>query len=886
MWEGANGVANRVVLVDLSGDPVAPGGGGGGGPGAAGLTDAELRAAPLPVSGPLTDTQLRATPLPVMLPAGLATEATAAATLAALPASPIEAASLPALANPTTPAEWLARIVAPTLRVGSFISVFDGANGAHALELSSSPLTTGTDVVPFDWTIKGDIRSAVLDYSIAGRVRHSLASVELFGGAEDAAIPPIAITAAYQSSALDGAAYNATAGAYLTVTLATVLPNDVRAGDLVNVDGLADNRLGYSNCPIRYISPARTQIVISYTDAATLPSLAVTLTPAANTAFVHVYRAATSRNAIGLRADGTGTTLSAGYARSGVDARVTGALFSDQRVSVGITQPTYRWGLFGQAEVAPSSRFLLAADPDGARLGSCAADAVSAAGTNAMWSSTPVHGPLALRLRQHLPASASRAVAKIVAAAHATAATDTVVTLDITPTAAGLAVGRYVSLRGIANQTIFANSTTPAAITAIDDAAKTITLAWGAATAGTSYGGTVALISGGADLPGVMTGAVQSVAYDAVTGIVTLVANTNFAYQIAGGVGDHVELHGVRDAAGAGLGLDGCWRIYNLSGTTLHLQAVADISGARISPQRAALASTPAGGTVIQRTVQRLHRVALEGRTRQVMAIDGAGTVDITKAVPVAITNYVTMAQGTPMAATNGTLGWPVSPGIQQVADLASGAITTTTTSGPFALTGTSGGTAAFTVVVNVTAMSGTSPTMDCSIEVQDDGARWYKLYDMPRITAAGQYSTPELRTDGRSYRIVQTLGGTSPSFTRSIVRNSLPFQQARHICQAIDRTASLTTLGSATPALYVDGPADLHLVVNIGAATTPPALQLQVSEDNGATWASVGSPVTATASGTVKAKVTGEYPRHARAIVTTAGAGVTMGYVLVKAVG
>lgn len=31
MWEGVNGVANRVVLVDLSGDPVAPGGGGGGG---------------------------------------------------------------------------------------------------------------------------------------------------------------------------------------------------------------------------------------------------------------------------------------------------------------------------------------------------------------------------------------------------------------------------------------------------------------------------------------------------------------------------------------------------------------------------------------------------------------------------------------------------------------------------------------------------------------------------------------------------------------------------------------------------------------------------------------------------------------------------------------
>lgn len=63
------------------------------------------------------------------------------------------------------------------------------------------------------------------------------------------------------------------------------------------------------------------------------------------------------------------------------------------------------------------------------------------------------------------------------------------------------------------------------------------------------------------------------------------------------------------------------------------------------------------------------------------------------------------------------------------------------------------------------------------------------------------------------------------------------------------------------------EGASDLHLVVNIGAATTPPpALQLQVSEDNGATWVSAGSPVTAVASGTVKAKATGEYPRHAHA--------------------
>lgn len=70
-----------------------PAGGGGGG----GLTDAELRATPVPVSGPLTDAQLRALAVPVSgtffqgtqpisaaalpLPAGAATEATLATRL-------------------------------------------------------------------------------------------------------------------------------------------------------------------------------------------------------------------------------------------------------------------------------------------------------------------------------------------------------------------------------------------------------------------------------------------------------------------------------------------------------------------------------------------------------------------------------------------------------------------------------------------------------------------------------------------------------------------------------------------------------------------------------------------------------------------------------------
>jgi hypothetical protein len=60
--------------------------------GGSGLTDAELRASPVPVSGPLTDTQLRATPVPV---SGTVTTGGLTDTQLRASAVPVSAASLP-----------------------------------------------------------------------------------------------------------------------------------------------------------------------------------------------------------------------------------------------------------------------------------------------------------------------------------------------------------------------------------------------------------------------------------------------------------------------------------------------------------------------------------------------------------------------------------------------------------------------------------------------------------------------------------------------------------------------------------------------------------------------------------------------------------------------
>ena len=60
--------------------------------------------------------------------------------------------------------------------------------------------------------------------------------------------------------------------------------------------------------------------------------------------------------------------------------------------------------------------------------------------------------------------------------------------------------------------------------------------------------------------------------------------------------------------------------------------------------------------------------------------------------------------------------------------------------------------------------------------------------------------------------------------------------------------------------------------------ATTAPAVQLQISQDGGATYTNIGSPLTAVASSTVTSTVTNINAQFVRAIVTTAGVGVTAG--------
>jgi hypothetical protein len=292
------------------------------------------------------------------------------------------------------------------------------------------------------------------------------------------------------------------------------------------------------------------------------------------------------------------------------------------------------------------------------------------------------------------------------------------------------------------------------------------------------------------------------------------------------------------------------------------------------------------GGNFYKSTCNRLHGVRELEHSRIVSELyNQNGVIDPAKALPVAITNTpaVTVASGTvttvsTVTAVTTSNGRNIPNTL--VADVASAAITTTANTS--AITPASGN--CYEVNIPVTAVTGTTPTMDVNIEESDDsGTNWFVVYSFPRITATGIYRSPQLPFKGNRIRYTQTIGGTTPSFTRAINRIESNTGYVETFNQLFDRSIVLTTLNSVTPSLNISNARTVQLVINIGAATTAPVLQLEGSDDNGVTWYSIGSVVNAAANTTVAGPLVNTQAGLLRARISTPGATVTAGYVLIK---
>ena len=215
------------------------------------------------------------------------------------------------------------------------------------------------------------------------------------------------------------------------------------------------------------------------------------------------------------------------------------------------------------------------------------------------------------------------------------------------------------------------------------------------------------------------------------------------------------------------------------------------------------------------------------------------------------------------------------------VGDVASAAITATATTAAFTPTFGS----CYEINIPVTAVSGTTPTLDVVVQESDDGgANWFNVYAFPRITATGMYRSPKLLLTGNRVRYVQTVAGTSPSFTRGVNRVQAS-DSVGVLRQIFDRAVVNATLNSTTASLVSQGARAVQMVLNMGAiTTTAPQFQLEGSDDNGTTWYALGAALAGVASSTVQVTVANIQPQMIRARVSTAGSGATLGYVLLKA--
>lgn len=193
-----------------------------------------------------------------------------------------------------------------------------------------------------------------------------------------------------------------------------------------------------------------------------------------------------------------------------------------------------------------------------------------------------------------------------------------------------------------------------------------------------------------------------------------------------------------------------------------------------------------------------------------------------------------TVVQATPanlqVTATSAT-GFTTNIAINTVvADITSAAITTTTTTAAI----TPGLGTAFSVNIAVTAVTGTTPTMYVEIqESADGGTNWYRVYTFPVITTTGSYNSPLLVVTGNRVRYVQTLTGSSPSFTRSLNRIESASSLPPFYRNLINTTLDPTTTNAVTPTLYVENLNTYTAIINQGTGGSSVTFALDGSDDS-----------------------------------------------------
>lgn len=440
--------------------------------------------------------------------------------------------------------------------------------------------------------------------------------------------------------------------------------------------------------------------------------------------------------------------------------------------------------------------------------------------------------------------------------------TGTITATVVTTEPHGLTVDSWIMCYGAKDLTNFPNLTTAVKVSSIIDS-TTFTVVWGTATTNSSYGGIVVLINGSVPLLGVANTSVQSFSVSA--GIMTIITGSTLPFSI----GDYITVSGLVDPI-----YEGVYKIAKINSTTTEVYCN--------KPDKV---STVSGGAVVKNSMLRLHTLRMLDYNRQVVEIDSRGNNDMSSALPVMQLSSVT-TPSTQSTGTNTTIWNSGGYSGLLVTDVSSASLTTTTTSTsvtPGAVANIGVYSNSFSVIV--TSKSGTNSTLDVVVQESiDNGTNWRDVYHFPRITEIGNYTSPLIRAIyGTRYRYVQTVGGTTPSFTRSInrIQSTNNGQMYKNF---INRTINPTVTESVTPSYEVDGCDQIQLVVYMGSSPSPVEFILEGSEDN-LNYYELGR-LPSKSNAVNQLTITNIIPRYVRARVSSGESNSVINYLQIKSIG
>jgi hypothetical protein len=441
----------------------------------------------------------------------------------------------------------------------------------------------------------------------------------------------------------------------------------------------------------------------------------------------------------------------------------------------------------------------------------------------------------------------------------------------------GYVLNDWVIIYGIRDQTNFVNQTVAVQVASVVNSNQ-ITVVFGIAVTASSYGGFVLRVSQNTQ-PFIASSAIQSVNVSNGRMLLTFLASQGTWLP-----GETICITGLVDSTNVNrTEYEGIWRVAKTD-TTAFTMELEPLAG-----QAVPTGSITMGGSALPAPEMRVHFMRMMTHTRMsadissgrsnaraanslgVVVVNTPGvTVSGTAAVNVSQVAGVTASSAVEAVGTNRGLGVISLAGTTN-ADKASSALTTSGNSGTIA--DNMGN--AICGLINVSGTSGTTPTMDITLEESyDNGTTWQTVWTAPRITANGTYPIPPMLVLGRR-RWVYAIGGATPSFTTIITTMRTNAAQGL-VRQFVDRAITPNSL-STSATYYVEGCTKFSLIATSGAgATTSPVYGIQFSFD-GTNWADSGISVTVPASSTLGASVAAPFPaRYARIAIKTVGVAAT----------